>query len=228
MWIRAGWCAFGIDHAAYDAELAAANPRFMSAEAAVALIRDDAVVAFSGVAANVAPSLLVGALRRRHLATAQEQKSPTCAPDRPSKILLVQVGTLSSSHPSFGVSVFFLSFFLVVCLSGRRPARPRARRLSPGRCRRDAVGGRPSPRAALTRRAPRRASSPCAGACTPPRTPRAAQTRRGGGSPRRRGRSRRPGWSRPAPPRESWRTCPTRACPRGRQRRTARPSRRAP
>ena len=30
-------------------------------------------------------------------------------PDRPSKILLVQVGTLSSSHPSFGVSVFFLS-----------------------------------------------------------------------------------------------------------------------
>mmetsp|Transcript_9559 Transcript_9559/g.28449 ORF Transcript_9559/g.28449 Transcript_9559/m.28449 type:complete len:133 (+) Transcript_9559:466-864(+) len=93
MWIRAGWCAFGIDHAAYDAELAAANPRFMSAEAAVALIRDDAVVAFSGVAANVAPSLLVGALRRRHLATAQEQKSPTCAPDRPSKILLVQVWT---------------------------------------------------------------------------------------------------------------------------------------
>ena len=28
------------------------------------------------------------------------------------KILLVQVGTLSSSHPLFGVSVFFLSFFL--------------------------------------------------------------------------------------------------------------------
>ena len=27
----------------------------------------------------------------------QEQESPTCAPDRPSKILLVQVGTLSSS-----------------------------------------------------------------------------------------------------------------------------------
>ena len=40
----------------------------------------------------------------------QEQESPTCPPDRPSKILLVQVGTLSSSHPSFGVSVFFLSF----------------------------------------------------------------------------------------------------------------------
>ena len=70
MWVRAGWSAFSIDHAAYDAELAAANPRFMSAEAAVTLIRDDAVVAFSGVAANVAPSLLVGALRRRHLATA--------------------------------------------------------------------------------------------------------------------------------------------------------------
>ena len=29
--------------------------------------------------------------------------------DRPSKILLVQVGTLSSSHPLFGVSVSFLS-----------------------------------------------------------------------------------------------------------------------
>ena len=39
-----------------------------------------------------------------------EQESPTCPPDRSSKILLVQVGTLSSSHPSFGVSVFFLSF----------------------------------------------------------------------------------------------------------------------
>ena len=39
----------------------------------------------------------------------QEQESPTCPPDRSSKILLVQVGTLSSSHPSFGVSVFFLS-----------------------------------------------------------------------------------------------------------------------
>ena len=30
-----------------------------------------------------------------------------CVPDRPSKILLVQVGTLSFSHPSFGVSVLF-------------------------------------------------------------------------------------------------------------------------
>ena len=33
------------------------------------------------------------------------------SPDRSSKILLVQVGTLSSSHPSFGVSVFFLLSF---------------------------------------------------------------------------------------------------------------------
>ena len=34
-----------------------------------------------------------------------------CVPDRPSKILLVQVGTLclSSSHPSFCLPVFFLS-----------------------------------------------------------------------------------------------------------------------
>ena len=31
-----------------------------------------------------------------------------CVPDRPSKILLVQVGTLSFSHPSFGVSVVFI------------------------------------------------------------------------------------------------------------------------
>jgi len=35
-----------------------------------------------------------------------------CVPDRPSKILLVQVWTLSFSHPSFGLSVFFLSFTL--------------------------------------------------------------------------------------------------------------------
>ena len=35
-----------------------------------------------------------------------------CVPDRPSKILLVQVGTLSSSHPSFGLSVFPLFFLL--------------------------------------------------------------------------------------------------------------------
>jgi len=34
-----------------------------------------------------------------------------CVPDRPYKILLAQVGTLSSSHPSFGLSIFFLSFF---------------------------------------------------------------------------------------------------------------------
>ena len=31
-----------------------------------------------------------------------------CVPDRPSKILLVQVGTLSFSHPLFGVSVLFI------------------------------------------------------------------------------------------------------------------------
>ena len=31
-----------------------------------------------------------------------------CVPDRPYKILLVQVGTLSFSHPSFGVSVLFI------------------------------------------------------------------------------------------------------------------------
>ena len=29
-----------------------------------------------------------------------------CVPDRPYKILLVQVGTLSFSHPSLGVSLF--------------------------------------------------------------------------------------------------------------------------
>ena len=31
-----------------------------------------------------------------------------CVPDRPYKILLVQVGTLSFSHPSFGVYVVFI------------------------------------------------------------------------------------------------------------------------
>ena len=31
-----------------------------------------------------------------------------CVPDHPYKILLVQVGTLSFSHPSFGVSVLFI------------------------------------------------------------------------------------------------------------------------
>ena len=33
-----------------------------------------------------------------------------CVPDRPYKILLLQVGTLSSSHPSIGLSFLFLSF----------------------------------------------------------------------------------------------------------------------
>ena len=35
-----------------------------------------------------------------------------CVPDRPYKILLVQVGTLSFSHPSFGVSVVFIYLLL--------------------------------------------------------------------------------------------------------------------
>ena len=33
-----------------------------------------------------------------------------CVPDRPYKILLVQVGTLSFSHPSFGVPVLFIYY----------------------------------------------------------------------------------------------------------------------
>ena len=33
-----------------------------------------------------------------------------CVPDRPYKILLVQVGTLSFSHPLFGVSVLFIYY----------------------------------------------------------------------------------------------------------------------
>ena len=35
-----------------------------------------------------------------------------CVPDRPYKILLVQVGTLSFSHPSFGVPVLFIYLFI--------------------------------------------------------------------------------------------------------------------
>ena len=35
-----------------------------------------------------------------------------CVPDRPYKILLVQVGTLSFSHPSFGVPVLFIYLLL--------------------------------------------------------------------------------------------------------------------
>ena len=34
-----------------------------------------------------------------------------CVPDRPYKILLVQVGTLSFSHPSFGVPVLFIYLY---------------------------------------------------------------------------------------------------------------------
>ena len=42
-----------------------------------------------------------------------------CVPDRPYKILLAQVGTLSFSHPSFGVPVLFIYLY-------RWPARGRA------------------------------------------------------------------------------------------------------
>ena len=41
------------------------------------------------------------------LSGAGDEENPL-SPDRPSKIVLVQVGTLSSPHPSFGGSVFFL------------------------------------------------------------------------------------------------------------------------
>ena len=34
-----------------------------------------------------------------------------CVPDRPYKILLAQVGTLSFSHPLFGVSVLFIYLY---------------------------------------------------------------------------------------------------------------------
>ena len=69
---------------------------------------------WTAVGARPCEKRILPGSRAQHWARAcrvpcQEQESPTCAPDRPSKILLVQVGTLSSSHPSFGVSVFFLS-----------------------------------------------------------------------------------------------------------------------
>ena len=36
-----------------------------------------------------------------------------CVPDRPYKILLVQVGTLSFPHPSFGVPFLFTDLFFM-------------------------------------------------------------------------------------------------------------------
>jgi len=62
----------------------------------------------------------------------QEQESPTCAPDRPSKILLVQVWTLSSTPPPpspvwFSLFSFFQSPerspFLVRATNNRRKAK---------------------------------------------------------------------------------------------------------
>ena len=44
-----------------------------------------------------------------------------CVPDRPYKILLVQVGTLSFSHPSFGVPVLFIYLFLATRAGVRIP-----------------------------------------------------------------------------------------------------------
>ena len=44
-----------------------------------------------------------------------------CVPDRPYKILLVQVGTLSFSHPSFGVPVLFIVRVLQLKSRGRFP-----------------------------------------------------------------------------------------------------------
>ena len=39
-----------------------------------------------------------------------------CVPDRPYKILLAQVGTVSFSHPLFGVSVLFIYFIYYLSL----------------------------------------------------------------------------------------------------------------
>ena len=50
-----------------------------------------------------------------------------CVPDRPYKILLVQVGTLSFSHPSFGQPVLFIyyypDFYLFITASVRSARR---------------------------------------------------------------------------------------------------------
>ena len=54
-----------------------------------------------------------------------------CVPDRPYKILLVQVGTLSFSHPSFGVPDLFIYLFSHthgVAERGRGERRDRGRR----------------------------------------------------------------------------------------------------
>ena len=95
-----------------------------------------------------------------------------CVPDRPYKILLVQVGTLSFSHPSFGVSVYlFIIYGKRPTADGRRHTayRPEQRRmegspLSRGRhdhCPASEPGGliRAGVRAAPLRPARRRAAA---------------------------------------------------------------------
>ena len=64
-----------------------------------------------------------------------------CVPDRPYKILLVQVGTLSFSHPSFGVPVLFIYLFINISYHGRFAVVARERadlsatlRVDPSRC----------------------------------------------------------------------------------------------
>ena len=52
--------------------------------------------------------------RARFIYSRVAMRSPLpfpCVPDRPYKILLAQVGTLSFSHPLFGVSVLFIYLF---------------------------------------------------------------------------------------------------------------------
>ena len=64
------------------------------------------------------PSVVMGTTARSQPPWARvAMRSPLpfpCVPDRPYKILLVQVGTLSFSHPSFGVPAFFLLFIYLL------------------------------------------------------------------------------------------------------------------
>ena len=61
-----------------------------------------------GAGAESHPCALSSLWRRAGVCRARKKIEVQAGADRPSEILLVQVGTLSFSHPSFGMSVLFI------------------------------------------------------------------------------------------------------------------------